>query len=125
MMSDWPLPRPRKWLQYVNEPETEDELAALRRSCNRGTPYGSPEWIEKTAVKLGLESTLRHQEDQRSNKLDLSLFRSPSLFSSPRLLVCAMGLYLPFSRQIRANSSGPLMTGAPQSASTTNRDGKQ
>ena len=33
MISNWPLPRPRKWLQYANEPETEAELLALRRSC--------------------------------------------------------------------------------------------
>lgn len=59
LISNWPLPRPRKWLQYVNEPATESELSALRRSCNRGTPYGSTDWIKKTTTKLGLESTLR------------------------------------------------------------------
>ena len=59
MISDWPLPRPRKWLQYVNEPATESELTALRQSCVRGTPYGSSDWVEKTAIKLGLEATLR------------------------------------------------------------------
>lgn len=59
MMSDWPLQRPRKWLRYVNEPETEAELSALRKSCIRGTPYGSPDWVKKTAAKLGLKSTLR------------------------------------------------------------------
>ena len=59
MLSAWPLRRPRHWTQYVNEAETDAELAALRRSCQRGSPYGSPDWIEKTAVTLGLESTLR------------------------------------------------------------------
>ena len=46
-------------LQYVNKPASEAELAAIRKSCVRGTPYGSPDWISKTARKLGLESTLR------------------------------------------------------------------
>jgi len=59
MISDWPLPRPRKWLKYVNEPAAEAELTALRQSCVRGTPYGSADWVEKTARKLGLEATLR------------------------------------------------------------------
>ena len=59
MLSAWPVPRPRKWMHYVNEPETEAELMALRRSCVRGTPYGPPEWIEQTAKTLGLEATLR------------------------------------------------------------------
>ncbi len=59
MLTRWPLPRPRKWLQYVNAPETDAELEALRRSCVRGAPFGSPEWVKKTAKKLGLEASLR------------------------------------------------------------------
>ena len=59
MLARWPLPRPRKWLQYVNEPETEAELEALRRSCTRGAPHGSAKWVQKTAKELGLEATLR------------------------------------------------------------------
>ena len=60
LLSPWPLPRPRQWLQYVNEPETEAEISALRRSTVRGTPYGSPDWVARTARKLGLGSTLRN-----------------------------------------------------------------
>jgi putative transposase len=59
MLSDWPLPRRQRWKQYVNEAETEAELEAIRRSCRRGTPYGSQDWVKKTAKKLGLESTTR------------------------------------------------------------------
>ena len=59
MLSDWPLPRPRKWVQYVNQPASDAELEAIRRSCRRGAPYGSEAWVKKTAKKLGLESTLR------------------------------------------------------------------
>src|SRR5438105_6026606 len=53
-----PVPRPPAWLEYVQVPQTEPELAALRRSAERGTPYGSPPWIERTANHLGLESSL-------------------------------------------------------------------
>ncbi len=59
MLSKWPIPHPRKWIQYVNEPASEAELKSLRKSCVRGTPYGSPDWVIETAKKLGLESTLR------------------------------------------------------------------
>ena len=59
VLSPWPLPYPRRWLEYVNEPANEAELAALRLSTNRGTPYGSPLWVESTAKKLGLEASLR------------------------------------------------------------------
>ena len=74
MLSKWPSPHPRKWLQYVNEPASEAELKALRRSCVRGTPYGSPDWVIETANQLGMESTLRLPGSQRNDKLDLSPF---------------------------------------------------
>jgi putative transposase len=32
---------------------------AIRRSVNRGRPYGEAAWIERCAEKLGLEFTLR------------------------------------------------------------------
>jgi putative transposase len=59
MLSDWPLPRPRSWLQYVNQPQSEAELEAIRRSLQRGQPYGSDTWSRATAKRLGLESTFR------------------------------------------------------------------
>lgn len=59
LLSSWPVPKLRKWKDYVNEPASETELAVLRRSVTRGAPYGSPSWIKATARKLGLESTLR------------------------------------------------------------------
>ena len=53
------MERGRKWLQWVNEALTVGELEALRRSVNRGTPYGRAGWVEATAQRLGLEFTLR------------------------------------------------------------------
>jgi putative transposase len=43
----------------VNRAETEAELKALRRSVQRGCPFGSESWQKQTAQQLGLESTLR------------------------------------------------------------------
>lgn len=59
VLAQWPLPRPADWLKIVNQPQTEAELAALRRCVNRGCPFGDPEWAIETADKLGLNSTLR------------------------------------------------------------------
>lgn len=59
MLSRWPLPCSRKWVEYVNRVETKKELEALRRSCNRGTPFGQPSWVKETCQKFGLESTIR------------------------------------------------------------------
>ncbi len=59
ILGDWPLPRPRQWRRMVNQPQTEAELKALRRSVHRSQPYGSDDWVKRAAVTLGLESTLR------------------------------------------------------------------
>jgi putative transposase len=58
-LSDWPVPCPRDWLAIVNRPQSEAELAALRQSVIRGSPYGGPHWQERTAKRLGLEASLR------------------------------------------------------------------
>jgi putative transposase len=59
ILSDWPVPRPADWLNFVNEPQTQAELEALRRSVNRGCPFGDDEWQKQVVTDLGLEATLR------------------------------------------------------------------
>ena len=59
MLAKWPVPCPRDWIAHVNEPQTEAELAALRRSLQRGAPFGEAGWAQRTAARLGLESSLR------------------------------------------------------------------
>jgi putative transposase len=54
-----PVPRGADWLEYVNQPLTEGELAAVRKSVERGSPFGSEAWQKRTARRLGLEFTLR------------------------------------------------------------------
>jgi putative transposase len=50
---------PHGWKDLVNQPQTEIELEAIRRSVARGQPYGSDSWRKQTATDLGLESTMR------------------------------------------------------------------
>jgi len=54
-----PSAPPTDWLQLVNQPQTEAEVAALRGCVNRGRPFGDPYWVTDTAKRLGLESTIR------------------------------------------------------------------
>ena len=54
-----PVKRPRDWFGWVNQAVTPGEVEALRRSVNRGSPYGGPIWTARTASALGLESTIR------------------------------------------------------------------
>jgi len=60
LLHPWPLPLPNDWLKRVNQPETEAELDAVRRSVTRGQPFGSEEWEERTAKALNLEYTFRN-----------------------------------------------------------------
>ena len=55
----WPVERPTDWMKYVNESSSSSELYALRNSAHRGTPYGSPAWVNGTAARFGLQCTLR------------------------------------------------------------------
>ncbi len=48
MLPDWPMPRPRKWIEQVNQPANQAELGAVRRSCQRGESYASTDWVKKT-----------------------------------------------------------------------------
>jgi putative transposase len=66
---DWPLPQPPDWTEYVNSPQTEAELEAIRRCLRRGSPYGDAAWTEQTANQLGLQSTLRRRGRPRKGTI--------------------------------------------------------
>ena len=51
--------RDATWVERVNAPMSEAELAAMCHCVARSTPFGTPEWATRTAVALGLESTMR------------------------------------------------------------------
>ena len=50
---------PRNWRSWVNKPETDAELKAMRSCVRRGVPFGDDHWIKSSAVRLSLESTTR------------------------------------------------------------------
>ena len=50
----WPVGEPPDWAAIVNAPQTEAELAALRRSARRGTPCGS---VSRWTAASGLVPT--------------------------------------------------------------------
>jgi putative transposase len=58
-LAAWPVDVPRKWTEIVNEPQDENELAALRLSRDRGRPFGSPAWTAASAKRLGITSSMR------------------------------------------------------------------
>jgi putative transposase len=50
---------PRQWLAWVNQPQTDAELKALRDCIRRSCPFGDESWASNRAVRLNLESTRR------------------------------------------------------------------
>jgi putative transposase len=54
-----PVQRGKNWLHYVNKPQTDAELKAMRVSVNRDRPFGAESWQKDTAKRLGLEHSMR------------------------------------------------------------------
>ncbi len=52
-------PLSRQWRAWVNKPQAAAEVAAIRHCIRRGAPYGDPQWVRGSAVRLGLGNTLR------------------------------------------------------------------
>ena len=59
LLSAWPLPRTTKWVERVNQVLSEKELAAVRTCVERGRPFGSDDWVNKTVQTAGMSYTLR------------------------------------------------------------------
>ncbi len=59
ILAPWPVRRHAGWLDHVNSPQTEAEMAAIRHSVARGNPYGDERWTARVVKRLGLETTLR------------------------------------------------------------------
>ena len=57
-MSDPPVTLPSDWLERVNTPFTQHELTHLRACTNRQRPFGAAGWVELTARRLGLTSSI-------------------------------------------------------------------
>jgi putative transposase len=68
LLAPWPLARRPGWVDHVNEPLTEAELEAIRKSVNRQCPFGDSPWVDRAVRRLGLESTMRPQGRPRKPK---------------------------------------------------------
>ncbi len=58
-LAPWPVARMPRWVERVNQALTKKEQDSIKRSIKRGSPFGTAQWIESTAERLKLESTLR------------------------------------------------------------------
>lgn len=67
VLDEWPVSRPLTWTEYVNDPQSPRELAALQEAVRRNLPFGSPEWQIRTAHALGLDQHFRDPGRPRRN----------------------------------------------------------
>jgi len=58
-VASWPVDRPRNWTSLVDRALDEEQAQQLENSLKRGTPYGSTEWVKRTADRLDLAGSLR------------------------------------------------------------------
>jgi len=72
-LSAWPLSSRADqhrdlWIEHVNRPQTEGELAGVRASVNRGRPYGDDAWVTQAATRLDLGATMRPRGRPRAGE---------------------------------------------------------
>jgi putative transposase len=53
-LADSPVELPSGWIEYVNAPQTSEELDAVRRCATREQPFGSDGWAVDATQALGL-----------------------------------------------------------------------
>ncbi|HTU68094.1 MAG TPA: transposase [Steroidobacteraceae bacterium] len=49
-----PIALPDRWLEFVNAPQTAEEVAAIRRSLECQLPFGDDEWRDAKAREFGI-----------------------------------------------------------------------
>ena len=52
IVSEWPIPHPKNWIELVNSPQTEAELKAIQEAVHKNRPLGEPGWTESQRVQL-------------------------------------------------------------------------
>ncbi len=59
LLSSWPVPRPKDYLDWLDKSQSQEEEKALERSVERGSPYGAESWVSRIVTKHKLEMTTR------------------------------------------------------------------
>jgi putative transposase len=73
-LDQWPTPRPGDWPEHVNHAQTDADLMGIREAIKRSAPFGDPEWRQKIARTLQLESSLRRRGRPKKEKDSRPLF---------------------------------------------------
>lgn len=61
LLDPWPVPVPRKYLEWVNQPQNQEEVEVIRMSISKGRPFGQEDWTYSMADRLQLNSAFRER----------------------------------------------------------------
>jgi putative transposase len=61
LLSSWPVDPPDDYVVWVNTPQSEQEVEAIRLSIARGRPFGGERWSDAMTERLSLQSAFRHR----------------------------------------------------------------
>lgn len=67
-LDNWPVSRPSRWLELVNQAMSQKDQERVRASMHRGSPLGGEDWVIHTAARLSLASTLTPRGRPRKGK---------------------------------------------------------
>lgn len=67
LLSPWPVLVPKKYVNWLNQTQTEDEEEAIKRSIMKGSPHGGDAWVDGVVKKFNLEQTLRKVGRPKTN----------------------------------------------------------
>lgn len=58
ILAPWPIERRPDWADWLDQPPAAEAEEEIRMSVKLGRPFGEKQWMNETAAKLGLESTI-------------------------------------------------------------------
>jgi len=71
-----PVPRPSEWATYVNEPQTDAELEAIRTAVACDKPFGNATWCH--TIKSGLGVTAKRPSNDGASRRSGGATRRPT-----------------------------------------------
>jgi putative transposase len=78
-----PLLLPADWIDVVNEPQNESEIAAIRSHTNREIPYGDAEWEARFGRHAGARGRPTKYVKRGSDPVHVSPTRTPRCARPP------------------------------------------
>ena len=71
----WPVKRRRDWVDWVNQPQTSGETAAVFGAIRHSRPYGTPPWTAAVEKRLGLGPLRSRGRPRKESEKELDLSR--------------------------------------------------